>query len=220
MAVEEEVKRKFVLINDDEVELANLIKEKFESMGFEAQATYCCHQALDVIRDKTPDLLITDIRMPGMTGDELISKLLDLEILIPVIAMSGHVSFESDTFMFLPKPFSIDHVVEFVNSYLDEITDTQLLKNVAKKNGLDEESVGKVILFYPEKGWGLLNVIGCEKAVYVNASDILPKKSFSQLFRGQVVSFQLNSGSPKGPRAEGVTVIFDRRKRKNRRPNA
>ena len=62
--------------------------------------------------------------------------------------------------------------------------------------------------FYHDKGWGLLRVLNREKPLYVNAADVFPKNKYTQLFKGQVVKFDIKD-SDRGPRADAVTLLFD-----------
>lgn len=211
---------RFILINDDEPEILKLLKAEFEDQGFIVKTTLRSKDALEIIENERPDLLITDIKMPEMLGTELIDKLLEMDIYLPIIVMSGHMTYDSDIQLFLEKPFDHIKLANFIKEHIDEITDMQLIKNISTKYKIDEKQVGKVIAFYPTKGWGLIRSIGHDMPVYVNAADVLPKKRFSQLFRGQVVQFELNAKAERGPRAEGVTVLFDEHKRKVSKENA
>ena len=69
-----------------------------------------------------PDVLVTDIRMPGMTGLELMQRLGEQEPDIPVIVITAHADLDSavsayrgGAFEYLPKPFDIDDAVELVS---------------------------------------------------------------------------------------------------------
>ena len=69
-----------------------------------------------------PDVLVTDIRMPGMTGLELMQRLGEQEPDIPVIVITAHSDLDSavsayrgGAFEYLPKPFDIDDAVELVS---------------------------------------------------------------------------------------------------------
>ena len=73
----------------------------------------------------------------------------------------------------------------------------------------DQHQVGKVQVFYPDKGWGLLCVINHDELLYVNASDILGSTGFRRLHSGQIVSFDVNQ-TDRGPRATQVEIIYDR----------
>src|ERR1041384_8066779 len=72
-------------------------------------------------RDR-PDVLVTDIRMPDMTGLELMERLAKTEPDIPVIVITAHSdldsavsAYQSGAFEYLPKPFDIDEAMELVS---------------------------------------------------------------------------------------------------------
>lgn len=200
---------KKILINDDDIDMLNILERSLSSKNFLVITTQNSEEALLKIESERPHLVITDIKMPGMSGTELISVMHDRNIFIPVIAISGAIRPENDTYLFMEKPFDPQKLTDFVNEYIDEMRDMQLIKNVSKKMNIEEDKLGKVVVFYPEKGWGLLRVVGKEKLIYVNAADVHPKGEFIQLFHGQVVTFVLNDRASRGPRAEDVKIIYD-----------
>lgn len=76
---------------------------------------------LDAIQSDTPDVLITDVRMPGMTGIALLQRLQQTNPDLPIIVITAHSDLESavaaykgGAFEYLPKPFDIDEAVELV----------------------------------------------------------------------------------------------------------
>ena len=81
-------------------------------------------EALEEIGDDPPDLVITDIRMPGMDGYELVRKLKERSPETPVLAISGYVSdadivdYEFDAF--LEKPMNLKEFRDFVDIALAE----------------------------------------------------------------------------------------------------
>lgn len=81
-------------------------------------------EALEEIGDDPPDLVITDIRMPGMDGYELVRKLKERSPETPVLAISGYVSdadivdYEFDAF--LEKPMNLKEFRDFVDVALAE----------------------------------------------------------------------------------------------------
>jgi DNA-binding NtrC family response regulator len=60
-----------VLVVDDEKRIADTLAAILESKGYESRATYDGAAALEACRARVPDLLITDVVMPGMSGIEL-----------------------------------------------------------------------------------------------------------------------------------------------------
>jgi two-component system nitrogen regulation response regulator GlnG len=95
---------------------------------FESAAAF--FQGLD--RDK-PDVVVTDIRMPDMTGLQLIEQLHSTEPEIPAIVITAHsdlesavAAYQSGAFEYLPKPFDVDEAVELVSRAARQRTKVQV----------------------------------------------------------------------------------------------
>ena len=68
-----------------------------------------------------PDVLITDIRMPGMDGLEFSRQIADMNIDLPMIVITAHTdldsavaAYQSGAFEYLPKPFDVDDAVSLL----------------------------------------------------------------------------------------------------------
>jgi len=79
-------------------------------------------ELLDALDEDTPDVLISDIRMPGINGLDLLERVHARRPKLPVIIMTAHSDLESavaaykgGAFEYLPKPFDVDEAVELVN---------------------------------------------------------------------------------------------------------
>ena len=77
---------------------------------------------LDAIDSEVPDVLITDVRMPGMSGITLLQHLRDRCPTLPIIVITAHsdlenavAAYKGGAFEYLPKPFDIDEAIELVN---------------------------------------------------------------------------------------------------------
>jgi CheY-like chemotaxis protein len=81
-----------LLIVDDESTTLALLRQIFTKRGFNVHTAEDGFAALRIIRDKVPDLLLSDLNMPGMTGFELLSIVRRLYPQIHVIASSGAYS--------------------------------------------------------------------------------------------------------------------------------
>jgi DNA-binding NtrC family response regulator len=107
-----------ILIVDDEGSLlvtlvANLELEGFDVVGVQDAAT-----ALQLIREQRFDLVLTDIRMPGMSGVDLFRAIKSLRAGMPVLLMTAFAAetlideaIQEGVFTVLPKPFDIEHVI-------------------------------------------------------------------------------------------------------------
>lgn len=77
--------------------------------------------ALEALDKETPDVIVSDIRMPGIDGLTLIKKVHEIDENIPVIIMTAHSdlsaaidAYERGTFEYLPKPFDIEQAISVI----------------------------------------------------------------------------------------------------------
>ena len=82
---------KEVLIVDDEEHIRDVLRVMLERIGFRVDDACNGEVALHMIANTTYDLVITDLKMPLMTGEELLTKLRDAENSIPVVVATGGV---------------------------------------------------------------------------------------------------------------------------------
>jgi two-component system nitrogen regulation response regulator GlnG len=82
---------------------------------------------LAALDDDEPQVLVSDIRMPGMSGIELLSKVKDRLPALPVIVMTAYSdldsavsAFQGGAFEYLPKPFDLPKAVELIRRAVDE----------------------------------------------------------------------------------------------------
>ncbi|MBR9706035.1 response regulator [Candidatus Pacearchaeota archaeon] len=82
--------QKRVVIAEDDLDLLATCTVVLESQGYDVAAASNGRKALELIADKEPDLLITDLDMPEMNGYELINEVGRRNYDFPVIINSGH----------------------------------------------------------------------------------------------------------------------------------
>ena len=86
-----------VVIADDEVRICQLIQAliDWDSMGMKVVGiAHNGEEACEIVRQTQPDILITDIRMPGCSGLELVKRVKELDSALEVIIISGYAHFE------------------------------------------------------------------------------------------------------------------------------
>ncbi|MDP6040183.1 MAG: response regulator [Candidatus Latescibacteria bacterium] len=84
---------KTILIADDDQNLALLYEQELTDEGYRVDVVHNAQTAIDRVRENPPDLLVLDIRMPGMDGIEALNHILGLNNQLPVIlntAYSNH----------------------------------------------------------------------------------------------------------------------------------
>src|SRR5207253_8185096 len=106
---------------DDDASIRWVLERALRNGGMAPRAFEAAEPALDALRRESPDVLITDIRMPGQSGLELLRKIRDARPALPVIVMTAHSdlgsavsAYEGGAFEYLPKPFDIDQAVALV----------------------------------------------------------------------------------------------------------
>jgi len=108
-----------VLILEDEVEIARLMARYLERLGYRASVAHEARAALQMIAEESPDLVLTDLKMPGMSGREFYAELRKTcpELAERVIFVTGDtVSPDTQSFLkqigrpHLAKPFSLEEV--------------------------------------------------------------------------------------------------------------
>ncbi len=96
-----------------------------ENIAFKAFAS--AREALVALEDETPQVVVSDIRMPGESGLELLQQAKLRHPSLPVIIMTAYsdlesavTAFQGGAYEYLPKPFDVDHAVELIRRAMDE----------------------------------------------------------------------------------------------------
>lgn len=128
-----------VLIVEDNVSLASLVKMLLDSNGIETETVANGFEAIDLLIKKEYDVLVTDIRMPGMTGNEVFEKAKKLYPHMPVVIMTafGNIpdaveAIREGAFDYLTKPFENEDFLNTIRKALEISSvrkENQRLKN-------------------------------------------------------------------------------------------
>lgn len=87
---------KKILVVEDEGDLCLLYKEELSKEGYEVTTVLDARSALELLQKECFDLIITDIRMPGKNGIELISQIMGMRKDIPIIINTAYQSYKED----------------------------------------------------------------------------------------------------------------------------
>jgi DNA-binding NtrC family response regulator len=111
------VKAARILIVDDEPDMLANCRRILERAGHECLVTDDGVRGLEILEAQQPDLLLTDLKMPGIDGMELMRRARALDPELPVIVVTGFATIESavaavkeGAFDYLPKTFSVDQL--------------------------------------------------------------------------------------------------------------
>jgi two-component system, OmpR family, KDP operon response regulator KdpE len=123
--------RRNILVVDDERQITRVLKTALSSRGYAIRTASDGDEALHIVKDWLPDLVITDLRMPNMDGLEL-CKRLRTKSQIPIIVLS--VKGEDQTKVealdagaddYVTKPFSMDELLARVRAALRRVPAVQ-----------------------------------------------------------------------------------------------
>ena len=123
-----------ILIVDDEMDVLELMKELFENRGYEPLTATNGVEALQVVREEEPDMVISDIRMPDMDGMQLLEVLSKNYPQNPIIMVTAHGTIETAVEAikmgardYVLKPLRLDEILAKVETIAQ-------LKNLEKEN--------------------------------------------------------------------------------------
>src|SRR5579871_3675005 len=110
-----------VWLVDDDNSIRWVLERALKNGGMLPRTFDAAEPALTALRSDSPDVLVTDIRMQGQSGLELLRRIRETRPALPVIVMTAYAdlgnavsAYESGAFEYLPKPFDIDQAVELV----------------------------------------------------------------------------------------------------------
>ena len=139
--------RSSVWVVDDDASIRWVLEKALSNAGFAATLFDNADDVLKRVRREQPDVIITDIRMPGTSGLEMLEVLGSDAPDLPVIVMTAHSDLDSavsayqgGAFEYLPKPFDLEEAVALVGRALQKkaLEDTE--PKVAKR---DSEIIGE-----------------------------------------------------------------------------
>ena len=114
-----------ILTIDDEENIRNGLADNFELEGYEVKQAASGEEGLKLIDEGGIDLVITDLRMDGISGSEVVQRVTSEHPGIPIIVLTGHGSIDDATaalkagaFDFLTKPLDLDHLNKIVKNAL------------------------------------------------------------------------------------------------------
>ena len=116
-----------IWIADDDEAIRLVLEESLSSAGFKTKSFNSADDLLKNLDKEQPDLIITDVQMPGMLGYDLLKHINNNYENIPVIVMTAFAdmqaaveSFGGGAFEYIPKPFDLEEATEIINRALED----------------------------------------------------------------------------------------------------
>ena len=144
--------QKRIFIVDDDPKIGELFAKVLARDGYAATGFTSAEPLLQAIDDgKTPDLVLTDLMMPDISGMELIEMLRERGLTLPVIVMTAHSSVQTaveamrlGAFHYLQKPVNLEEMRALLSKALDLYSDKKELQEI-KQTRKKKHDVGKII---------------------------------------------------------------------------
>ncbi len=115
-----------LLVIDDEAAIRDTMRMLLEYDGYDVLVAGSGHEGLTLVERENPDLVFLDVKMPGMDGLEVLSRIRGLNDSLPVVIVSAHgnttTALEAGrlgAFRFIEKPLSKDYVLDAVREGLE-----------------------------------------------------------------------------------------------------
>ena len=111
-----------ILLVDDEVEFASALAERLQMRGYDVKTASNGLEAMALFHNSPPDVVILDLRIPGMDGLEILKNIKIFDPTIEVLILTGHGDVESvaegmknGAFEYIMKPIDIDELTSKID---------------------------------------------------------------------------------------------------------
>ena len=125
-----------VLIVDDEPLVCGLLHDFLATVADEVTTATSGTDALRIVRVFQPDVILTDMMMPGMSGADLLDALRQAGVSVPVILMSGKpITLPEGFYGLLRKPFNLSELADVLAAALHHRRTAQLRPDSNPRSG-------------------------------------------------------------------------------------
>ena len=139
-----------ILVIDDEVAIRDSMRTILEYQGYECLVAPTGEDGLALIERESPDLVFLDIKMPGLDGIEVLSRIRASRDTLPVVIVSAHGSIGTaveatklGAFDFIEKPFGQERVLLTIRNALDQQQLREENRTLRRAAELRHELIGK-----------------------------------------------------------------------------
>ena len=141
-----------IWVADDDDAIRMVLEESLKSAGFDVDIFKDADSLITALNKSQPDLIITDIKMPGTHGYDLLKHVNDNFEEIPVIVMTAFTdmqaavdSYGGGAFEYLPKPFDLDEAIEIIHRALEGKPKTSGLKAISSSEIIGNASSMQIV---------------------------------------------------------------------------
>ena len=139
-----------ILLVDDEVQFVDTLKDRLYLRGFEAAVAYSGEEGLQKVKKNPPDVIVLDLRMPGIDGFEVLRAVKKTNPDVQVIILTGHggdaeeaSAIRMGAYSFLRKPMDIDDLLGCIRlAYRDRVEKPYVAAAMAEGGDFDTAREG------------------------------------------------------------------------------
>ena len=142
-----------VIVIDDEASIRNAVEQWLSLSGFEVQLFSCAEECLNQLPAHFAGVIVSDVRMPGMGGLALLSRLQQFDQDLPVILLTGHgdvpmavEAMRDGAYDFLEKPFSPEALLSSLRRALEKrqlvLENRRLHEQAARREQIEGRLLG------------------------------------------------------------------------------
>lgn len=105
-----------ILVADDEQSVRDVLKTFFLQKGYDVETAASGAEAIKGIEAYKPDILLLDLKMPDMDGEDVLKHIMDNNINVGVVIITGHPAYIKDkkllnrTYDYIVKPFNLEYL--------------------------------------------------------------------------------------------------------------
>ncbi len=174
-----------VMIIDDDVYIGNMLKEALSNEGYDSIQAYSGTEALLLLEKEEPDVILLDLMLPGLSGEELLPKIKN----IPVIVVSAKIGIDDKVDLllggaadYITKPFEIRELmarikVQLRNRRANTINDILTVGDISLDAGTHEVSVAGNMVKLTKTEHAILKLLMLNAGNAISKSVILERIS-------------------------------------------
>lgn len=137
-----------ILVVDDEAVIREGLQRTLDGERFAVETCRSGHAAIELLQEKDYDLIITDLKMPGMNGIEVLKAVKGLQPDVPVIMITGYATVDTAVEAmkngatdYISKPFTPEQIMEKIDKSIEQravmVDDMYLIKEISSRQGFD-----------------------------------------------------------------------------------
>ncbi|MEQ8224088.1 MAG: response regulator, partial [Candidatus Eremiobacterota bacterium] len=160
-----------ILIVDDEISVRKTLSDILSYYGYETLAVDCGQKAINLIKEKIPDLVLLDIMLEDMSGIDVLREIKKEEEYTEFIILTGNVSQEAvvkainlGAYGYIQKPYDIEQLLIMIKRAIEKQNTRKELFESEKRYRTLFDNVNDAIFIYDLEGIFLeVNHIACER---------------------------------------------------------